>query len=247
MKHYIYLTLFLSLVACRSSFVVSDEKVDRIRIADAEVTQDQSIDLMIAPYRQEASTKMDQVIGTLDTELTKQSLQSTLGNWLADMMYDELREVRNLDIDLAIQNQGGVRVNSIGAGPITIGEVFEVMPFDNLVSIVTLDATGVQELLNHIAKDGGWPISRTVNMEIKDDSAVNVTIHGDEINKEKLYKVAMPDYIANGGSGTNFLAGKPRYDLGILIREVFINHIKRETAEGKTQSAQLDNRIYRAQ
>ncbi len=232
---------FCLLLSCKSSYTAS-ETIQNVRLSDTNVTADQEIETIIAPYRTEADARMNITIGQLDIMLHKGSPESTLGNWLADMIFDELNDRLDKKIDFAIQNQGGVRVNSLAPGTITIGEVFEIMPFDNLVAIVELDSTVTHVLLNHIAGDGGWPISKNLNLKIQEDRAIDIMINQEPL-KNRTYRIAVPDYVANGGSNCDFLIGQPRMDLGLLIRDLFIEHITKENDSGIIQTATLDKRI----
>ncbi|MFT4566676.1 MAG: 2',3'-cyclic-nucleotide 2'-phosphodiesterase (5'-nucleotidase family), partial [Saprospiraceae bacterium] len=239
MKH-IYLIaalLFLALSGCKSTYYVTDTDVDYKRISEAEITPDQEVADMLIPYRTQMDAEMNEVIGHLDTILRKESPESNIGNWLSDMLLEEATRNSNLTIDFAVQNSGGIRVPSLAAGPITIGEVFEVMPFDNKISIITADGNGVKEFMDHMAKGRGWPISKGVSYKIKDQTAHDIMINGAALDLNKTYTFALPDYIAGGGSGSAFLRKYDRQDLELLIRESFVEHIMRDTESGSTQYA----------
>ncbi len=53
-----------------------------------------------------------------------------MGNLVADAMLDR---VKDQGIQIAIANSGGLRA-SIDAGPVTMGEVLTVLPFQNTLS-----------------------------------------------------------------------------------------------------------------
>jgi 2',3'-cyclic-nucleotide 2'-phosphodiesterase (5'-nucleotidase family) len=245
MKH-IYLIaalLFLALSGCKSTYYVTDTDVDYKRISEAEITPDQEVADMLIPYRTQMDAEMNEVIGHLDTILRKESPESNIGNWLSDMLLEEATRNSNLTIDFAVQNSGGIRVPSLAAGPITIGEVFEVMPFDNKISIITADGNGVKEFMDHMAKGRGWPISKGVSYKIKDQTAHDIMINGAALDLNKTYTFALPDYIAGGGSGSAFLRKYDRQDLELLIRESFVEHIMRDTESGSTQYARKEGRV----
>jgi hypothetical protein len=66
------------------------------------------------------------------------AMECPMGNLVADAMLDR---VRDQGIDVAIQNGGGLRA-SIDGGPITMGEVLTVLPFQN--TLATFQLTGAQ-------------------------------------------------------------------------------------------------------
>jgi 2',3'-cyclic-nucleotide 2'-phosphodiesterase (5'-nucleotidase family) len=81
--------------------------------------------------------------------------------------------------------------------------------------------------LDHIAGGGGWPISSSVRFEIgQGEKAMNVTINGQPIDLNAKYTIGLSDYIANGGSGCDFLVGRPFDTQGVLIRDAIIDFLK---------------------
>lgn len=242
-KYLLLVAFYCALTSCKSYSYVSDTHIENERLAESGSGEDSKILTMIAPYRQLLDQEMNEVIGTLDHEMTKKRPESTIGNWLSDMLQEELTQVHRLSIDFSIQNHGGVRISSVAPGDITVGKVYEIMPFDNKLAIITCQGSMIKTLLDHIAKDGGWPISKELRFNINNESADSIHIGGQPLDLNRDYSFALPDYIANGGSGSSFLRGLDRVDLDVYIRDVFLDHLRREGKEGKTQSSVLDQRL----
>ncbi len=244
MKKYILILVVLLIVgACRSTLYLSETELRYERVSEQVKNGDEDIDMMIAPYRDSLAAVMDEVIGNLEVSLTKESPESNIGNWLADMLYEESKQLNDGVLDFAVQNQGGIRVTGMSEGPITIGEVYEVMPFDNMISIISADGKGTKEFLDHIARGRGWPISKGLSFKIKDKKAVEITLHNEPLEDRRIYHFAVPDYIAGGGSGSDMLNSFKRKDIEVLIRDAFINHIKKDTKSGINQTAKKEGRI----
>lgn len=218
-------------------------QTENIRVADLQVQADSAVDIMIAPYRSIMESEMNQVIGYLENTMIKERPECTLGNWLADMIHEEAEVITGLNIDFAVQNYGGIRVTSVADGPITVGEIYEIMPFDNLMTIIKASGEELMVFINHMAKSGGWPISAGLNYDIRDDSAVNITISGVPLNNQDRYVFVVPDYIANGGSGSFFLREYEQIPTASLIRDAFITHILKDTQSGINQHAEVTGRI----
>lgn len=70
---------------------------------------------------------------------------------------------------------------------------------------------------------GGWPVSHTEIVMNASQEIVSARINGEEIDPEKIYRVATNDYIANGGDQCHFLIGLPQKKSGMLLRDVIIN------------------------
>lgn len=236
--------LIILLGACKSTsgYIVSTNAQNQ-RVALESPDGDQAIKSLIAPYKMGLDSIMNEELGLLDVLLIKERPECTLGNWMADMFFEEAQLLNDGVLDFAIQNQGGIRVTSIGKGPITRGEIFELMPFDNVVSIISAKGHVVRQLLDHIAEGKGWPVSSQLTFKIKNKKATDILIDGESLDEQRTYHFALPDYIAGGGSGTTMLKNVQRKDINVLIREVFIEHIIKDTKRGIVQTAKKEGRI----
>lgn len=222
---------------------LADADVSYLRLTETEATN-ADIEAFIAPYRVEMEKEMNIVVGTIDQELKKTKPNSNMGNWFTDLLEDASKEIfPDTDIAFAIQNYGGLRLGSIPPGDVTAGKIFELMPFDNTLVCLELDAETTQRLLDRIADYGGWPISRSLSFTIKDSTAVDIMIKHESIDPDKVYHVVMPDYTANGGGGYDFLKNKKRLDSGVVIRQVVIEHLSNQMSKGISPAVDDTERI----
>ncbi len=230
--------------ACQTTNYLATTEIDYEQVSpDTSAEIDEEIEAMISPYRKELDAVMNEVLGELEIDLIKERPECNMGNWLADMLYDEAKILNDGVLDFAVQNHGGLRVPSVAAGPITRGEVLEVMPFDNMVAIISANGKDVQSFLDHIASGRGWPISSQLKFKIKDKKAIDVEINGEPLDYSKTYHFALPDYIAGGGSGTSMLKGLTRKDYNVLLRDCFIQNIIKDTKAGHPQHPVKEGRI----
>jgi len=166
-----------------------------------------------------------------------------MGNWLVDIFYEEANKITDQDLDFAVLNQGGMRLSSLSKGPVLAGEIYELIPFDNIVSILEASGEEVLHFFNHIAEGKGWPVSDQVQISIKDKKAHEPTINGKPIDPKRVYRFAVPDYIAGGGSGSWMLKKLKRTDHKVLIREMTITNLKEQHKKELTQHPRKDGRI----
>lgn len=235
--------LLLILPACKVNHL-ADAKFSNVVISDQESPEKQaSIDNLVAPYKARLDAEMEEVIGEAVIELRKRRPESRLGNWFADLLHEETEKHLGKPIDFAIMNYGGIRIPAIPRGPITRRVIYELMPFDNLLVVVYLDANTLLEFINHMAKGGGWPASAKLRYDIKDGKAQQITIDGNPIDPNRTYVVSVSDYLANGGGRCDFFAGVRRDDLGVLVRQATIDHILEDTRLGRKQNSELEGRI----
>ena len=117
---------------------------------------------------------------------------------LGCMMTDALREMSGADF--AFQNTGGVRVNYMKKGPITVKDVYSIDPFNN--EVVAFEMTGAQVkkyILNSYRKNGGYPsyVSGMTYSVSDDGKTVWINMDGEAFSTNKVYKVAMNSYMAS--------------------------------------------------
>ena len=204
---------------------------------------DTAIDSLIAPYKTQLDAEMNEVIGTAAITFSKGQPESTLGNWMADLQAHQTRLYTKTDIDFAVINNGGIRIPSLQAGEVTRGKIFELMPFDNMLVVLHLDINTLLQFIQKMAADGGWASSAELRYDIIDGKANNIMINGRALTEDRIYKVSISDYVANGGSDCPFFVDKKRDELGVLVRDAIIDFVKAETANGRKLMARLDNRV----
>lgn len=247
------LILLIGVSACNRSLVPEQVAPERIEIDAAlesaypDSPTARQIARMIEPYREELSESMDEVIGRVPRALTSGKPESTLGNWLADLLYTEAIRYIDQPVNFAVQNSGGIRVNALPAGALTVRKIYELMPFDNQLVVVEIDYATLLVLLNHMAAAGGWPASRQLHYRITEaGTATDITLDGQPLAEDRIYRVALPDYIANGGSNSDFLVGKPQTSSGKMIRDLIILHLREAYEQGRSVTAELDDRVRNA-
>jgi 2',3'-cyclic-nucleotide 2'-phosphodiesterase (5'-nucleotidase family) len=181
---------------------------------------------MILPFKTALDAKMNEVLGNVDSELIKGKPSSSLTNFVADAVSEGYQNISGKKLDIVMMNYGGVRVNSLGAGDITVGEVYEIMPFENYLIVIDADGSTMKQLFDKAAHSGGWPMSANSSYSIKDSTATDIVINGKVFDINNNYTIGLPDYIANGGDDCKFLKSLSREDTGLLIRDILIQEIK---------------------
>jgi len=203
--------------------------------------EDAQVSAVIEPYRQRVTQQMSEVLGTAPVPLSKNSGESPLGNFVADIQRQRATAALRQPIDVGVVTNGGLRT-SLPAGPITLGSVFELMPFEN--ELVVLDTPGpvMQQLFDYAAriKMALSNVTYTVDATGK---PTNIRIGGQPFNPTKTYTVAISDYLAGGGDNMVFFkAIKPR-DTGVLLRSAITDHIRQLTKQGQPVTAKVEGRV----
>jgi 2',3'-cyclic-nucleotide 2'-phosphodiesterase (5'-nucleotidase family) len=220
----------LFICSCGNVFTVVKTEQANTRISgDSLRLYDSSAHYLIAPYKNQLQDKMNEVIGVSKTNLVKELPEGTLNNLMTDAaMYYAIRKA-NIACDVCVMNYGGIRIPRINAGEITLGKAYELMPFDNQLTVLKISGNDLYELIQGIAAKNGWPISG-VKMKIKNGIATDILIQQKPIDTLINYTIITSDYIANGGDKVQSLLHPiERTDLGYLIRDAIVDYIKVQT------------------
>ena len=208
---------------------------------DGCIKKDSTLNLFLSKYRDSVSKTMNIVIGFSISGMSKHQPESGLGNFMTDAMKNLGEKIFNQKIDAAFVNYGGIR-SYLPKGNITIGNIFEIMPFDNLLVLQRVRGDSLLSFLNHIANRNGWPVSG-ITMGIKEKKAANILIGENTIVADSLYTIANSDYVANGGDNTTMLKPFPQINKGALIRDVLIDYVKLLTENGTSIDAKPEKRV----
>jgi 2',3'-cyclic-nucleotide 2'-phosphodiesterase (5'-nucleotidase family) len=132
-------------------------------------------------------------------------------------------------VDVAVVNNGGLRI-PVPAGPITVGQMYELMPFENTISVVTLTGVQIEALAQDIAARGGEPtagFSFHILTEEERLVAIDIEVGGEPVDRLRRYRVATPNYLADGGDELwTLTAAEERVDLPVLVRDAFIAFVR---------------------
>jgi 2',3'-cyclic-nucleotide 2'-phosphodiesterase (5'-nucleotidase family) len=245
MKKYVSLFIIVSLLVSQlnvaaQKYVASEVEYGYTAVTKQEIT-DSSILKFLKPYRDSMSKVMSQVIGFATVTLYYKQPESPIANFLADAMKVMGEEKFKRKIDVAIINAGGIR-SYLPKGEITLQNVFEIMPYDNLIILQEVKGATLKKFLDFTASKGGWGVSG-IKMQIKDHKADSVFINGKLLDENATYIVANTDYVAKGGDNTKELKDIPQISIGYLYREAITEYIQQFTKKGKPVTAAIEGRI----
>ena len=236
--------LILSLSSCFNSqryqpyYSWSDLEID------STIQRSAAIEEIISPYRMRLDSIMDEVIGHATHDLTAAAeYESTLGTFVTKLLLKQSTAAYNTEVDVALMNhRGGLRA-PINQGAITLGDIFEVMPFEN--EMVLIDLTGEQLLsVIDLVANGGRSMIWPVNYTATPDGPKDISLNGSAIVPTKNYVLTVSDYMANGGSGFHILSNLPRHDTkGVYLRDMIITEVRELTAAGKQVEQDIMNTV----
>lgn len=226
-------------------------------LLDSSVTPDPEIEARVkelaGPIEELKARVVAETAEAIDgSRETCRAQECQMGNLVADAMLDR---VKDQGVTIAIANGGGLRA-SIDAGPVTMGEVLTVLPFQNTLS--TFEVTGeavVAALENGVSQleDGAGRFAQVAGLKYSFDPAqpagsrvsdVMVANGGDwvPIDPAATYKLVSNNYVRGGGDGFRmFVDAANAYDFGPDLADVTAEYL----AKMQPYTPVIDGRITR--
>jgi len=206
-------------------------------LLDASVVPDAAMAARVAELAKPIAAVREKVVAEAAAEIDGarehcRVEECAMGDLVAEAMLDR---VKDQGVTIAFQNGGGLRA-SIDAGPVTMGEVYTVLPFQNTLS--TFEAKGatlVAALENGVSQveEGAGRFPQVAGLKFTWDAAQpagsrisDVLVRNADkwvpIEADKVYGVVTNNFMRNGGDGYKMFAaeGMNAYDFGPDLADV---------------------------
>lgn len=241
------ITWVLLAVSCKTHFVQKSYEIQNVSVSEDANALDSSVVHMYLPYKGILEKDMNRVISFSEIEFTKAKPESYLTNFLGDLLLEEgAKQTQKQGLDfipsVSFYNYGGIR-SFIPKGEITVGTVFELMPFENQMVFLELDGLQMQEFFDYIAAKGGDSMGGA-RFVMADKKATNITIGGKALDADKRYWLVTNDYVAGGGDGLDVLKGSHQLVKSELkIRDAIISNLEAKQKNKENLNVKLDGRM----
>lgn len=216
-----------------------------VPLVQVPVSAKNPLRLFIRQMSERIEAQLGQVIAVIPEDWVPDKFVSTsLSRWMAQALKDQYQDV--YQPDLAIVNNGGFR-KFIPAGPVTLRDMHEMLPFNNTVTVFSCygrDILSWDALNEQIAQSRPYDICQSTapgwaaTMH-KDPNRPGETdwdgyterffdLGGQRLIPEKLYRVISHDYVA--GQWEKYLGFKPLdvYDTGELFLDAMVREVVRQ-------------------
>lgn len=215
------------------------------------VPRDPAVDALLDPYRPAVDALRNTYVGTTTVELPLnvggvqicRAGECLLGNMVTDSMLWAANQINPDDhYDVAFTNGGGLRA-PIDAGPVSVGEILEVLPFGNTMATFGLTGANLKVALeNGVSAYGttsgtgrfpqisgmrftfnpALPVgSRVLSADVWNGSAF------EPLDPDRVYKIVSNDFMRRGGDGYTvfFTSAIDPYDFGPPLEEAVIDYV----------------------
>lgn len=234
-------------IACKPNLFLTEVKPKNLTITENTTSLDSQIFLQYLPYKNILEKDMLRVISFSENEMVKDKPESGLTNLLADLVLEEGQKEAlhmNLQIEPEVSyfNYGGIRT-WLPKGDITVGKIFELMPFENELVLIQLTGEQLQQFCDIVAQKGGDSVGG-VRFVISNDKAKNITVDGKNLNPAQKYWLVTNDYVASGGDDLKVFTQRLQLiSTGKKIRDVIISNFEERQRNGDNLVEKLDGRI----
>ncbi|UII79251.1 5'-nucleotidase C-terminal domain-containing protein [Flagellimonas sp. CMM7] len=213
---------------------------------DTSINAVDSIETFVAPFKNRINQVLDSTLAYAPKPLLLDdgNRNTSMGNLMADIVFKETHPIfkskMEKELDFVVLNRGGIR-SIISKGDVTARNAYQVMPFENYISVVELSGTAVRKLISFLStSERAHPVSGIQIILDKKGGLESVSIQGSPFDENRNYYIATSDYLVQGGPSIGFFDEIiSTTDTGYLLRNAIIDHFK------KTDSvkAEVDDRF----
>lgn len=231
----------------------STNDVSSIEVGNVIVTRDVARDLrmtgLIGKYARLSEELRNEVVGQITEDIVRAQNtagESPLGDLIADAQLEATAPEGFGEAVVAFMNPGGIRADLVyeqsgseGDGTVTYEEAFTVQPFSNTMTVMTLTGAQIETLLEQ-QWSGGNEASPKV-LQVSDGftyswdalaasgdrvDPANILLNGVAIDPAASYRVAVNNFLADGGD--NFVVLREGTDRlgGDVDIDAFVDYIR---------------------
>ena len=204
-------------------FTVVDGKVTDVKATTLDVKHRSAENAKVRTMLDEFNAD-ERFKETLATAITPFTRREELGCLVTDGM----RWFTNADF--AFENTGGIRINDLPAGPITIKDVYDIDPFVNDVVVYTMTGAQLEDFIMHsFMANGNWPsyVSGMTYKVVTDSkgkpSSVEIKPDKGSYSKNATYHVAINSYMASTIRFNSVDEGQSQY---VTSEEMVIQYLR---------------------
>ncbi|MGE3608669.1 MAG: 5'-nucleotidase C-terminal domain-containing protein [Bacteriovoracaceae bacterium] len=186
--------------------VLKDYKLIPVNLKDSgvRIPEDQKILTALKAFKDKGDKSLLIPLGKLDHDLNgKRELVRYQEAPLANFFTTAFRDKFNTDI--AIINSGGIR-ETLYAGVVTYESVLTCLPFGGEIVIAEMSGKDLKKYLEHVVFElnpGSGSFAQIAGVEVlgkkETKQIVNLLINNRPLEENRIYSIALPEFIAIGG------------------------------------------------
>ncbi len=231
--------------SCNPSYKITNIDGGVIKIDSKwDIQPDSAAIALFEPYKLAIDSMVNTTIGESDQLMTRGAPESLLSNLVADVLRQATTEYIGVEANVGIVNMGGLR-NDLPKGEITKGVIYEILPFENSLCILTVNGKTLMNVFKAMAQKKGDGLSGAKLVINNDGKLLSATVNNKPIDPDKLYSIATIDYLADGNDGLKPLVESvarvcPK---DATLRDLFIKYVTEQGQKGNKVTSKIEGRI----
>ena len=197
-----------------------------------DLVPDPAVAAIVARYAAPLEALRSRAVATLDAPLETTHCRIApcrLGGLVADSLRAAAHAPAGVPV-VGLMNAGGLRVG-LPAGPVTLGQVLDTMPFGNTLATATVSGATLAEIVRHgLSMTGRGGYAQWAGLRLS-----GITIETERggvwsaLDPDGAYLVATNNFLRTGGDGYTGLrdSGRGAYDTGPGVAELFADALSR--------------------
>jgi 2',3'-cyclic-nucleotide 2'-phosphodiesterase (5'-nucleotidase family) len=235
------------LAGCQTGYTITNISGGRIPITAAyDVRPDSAALAVLEPYQHFVDSIMSPVIGHSAIQMDRHRPESELSNLVADILRQAAQIKTGQAADMAVTNMGGLR-SVLPQGEVTYGNIYEITPFENYLTVVRMKGDKLRALLQNIAAVHGEGLSGARLVISGDGKLLSAEVGGKPIDDNRIYTVSTVDYLAEGNDRMTTFAEIPDEDKQLFpdltLRGLFLAYVAEKEKQGQPLNAKMEGRI----
>jgi len=198
--------------------------------ARTDLVENKEVKAVINTYMKKLEPILGEVVGTNVNALSHDTDtdQVTPMGQVSSMLLAKAGETQ-----IAIFNGGGIRT-SLDAGDITMGEMYQIFPFDNTLVTMKLKGSELKKVIEHGIMSTDFRPGQFYGINVWYDSSKPAgsrisymeLLDGTPIDMDKEYTVSSIDFLMAGGDLYDFSGATEVVDTMIPLRDKLVDMIK---------------------
>ncbi len=192
---------------------------------NANMPMDKKLAKEIDTYSQKLAVLTSTKIGQIKNKLIGKKELIRSRQTSAGLLVTSAIKHKHPEVDIVIQNSGGIKFHrNLPPGDITLAQVYELYPFDNVIVIGKISGKDLKSVLETSARklpklSGSFLQSKGLeySIDLKKDPQLlsddntkiikegnrvyNIKVNGTPLKNDEYYKVAINDFLHFGGDG----------------------------------------------
>jgi 2',3'-cyclic-nucleotide 2'-phosphodiesterase (5'-nucleotidase family) len=178
------------------------------------------------------------VIATLKTDWSRGHGESNIGNFIADAQREAVQA------DVSFMNSSGIR-KDMTAGPITKKDIFEILPFHNLLTTFRVSGSQLHSMIDTIIKNHGSVQTSGIRCEWQKKEnggieSLKILVNGKPLEDSKTYNCVASDYMM--GVSEKYFGVK--ISKKTILAQTVYSAIENKVRAMKEISSEIEHRIY---